>query len=579
MRARYWSYIKKHWYFFAFGPIFVILSAVLEILLPSMTADLINSGIADGNIPYIVKQSVLMMVIAIATMICSVSGAIFSVNASTRFAAELRRDIFSRVQKYSFANLDHLTTGSLITRITNDVSQQQTFVQSLMRTTLRAPTMLIGAMFMAFSLNLKLALILCVMIPLLMTGLFLLVRGSLPRYSRVQEQLDLLNTRIGESIENVRVIKSFVREDFEREKFYAVNDTLYTKSIHALKVMLWVAPICTIAINVATLATVWIAGRQIMIGEMELGTLTAFITYLSQILTSLRVMAKVFECWSRAGASAARIREIFDEPLDVTDEKAAYPDQKVEEGSIEFQNVSFRYFKNRTEKVLKNISFRIDAGQTVGIIGSTGSGKSTLISMIPRLYDVDEGTVLVDGVDVRDYSFDNLRRGIAVVLQKNMLFSGTVRENLYWGKEDAREEELDEASKHSQSAEFINYFKDGYETELGQGGINLSGGQKQRLCIARALLRKPKILILDDSTSALDTATDARFRKALREEASGITCLIIAQRISSVIDADRILVMNNGEIVGNGTHDELMHSCEVYREIYLTQKEGDAAND
>ena len=579
MRARYWSYIKRHWYFFLFGPMFVILSAILEITLPRMTADLINNGIANGDISYIVRQSVLMMVIALVTMGSSVMGAIFAVNGSARFAADLRKDIFARVQKYSFANLDHLTTGSLITRITNDVTQMQTFALNLMRAMLRAPTMLIGAVFMAFQLNMDLALVLCVVGPLLIMTLFLLVRGSRPRYLKMQEQLDRLNTQVSESIENERVIKSFVREDFERDKFYAVNDALYTKSIRALKIMLWVAPACTIGMNIATLAAVWIAGRQIMVGDMELGTLTAFITYFSQILTALRIMAMVFERWSRASASASRIREIFDETLDMTDDQAACHDRKVEEGSIEFQNVSFRYFKNRHEKVLKNINFRIEAGQTVGIIGSTGSGKTTMISMIPRLYDVDEGTVLVDGVDVRDYSFENLRRGIAVVLQKNMLFSGTVRENLYWGKEDATEEELDEASKHSQSAEFISSFKDGYETELGEGGINLSGGQKQRLCIARALLRKPKILILDDSTSALDTATDARFRKALREEASDITCLIIAQRISSVMDADRILVMNNGEIVGNGTHAELMRSCEVYREIYLTQKEGDAAND
>ena len=577
MISRYWSYIKKHWYFFLFGPIFVIFSAILEVTLPKITANLINNGIANGDISYIVKQSILMMVIALVTMVSSVLGAIFAVNASTRFGANLRRDIFARVQKYSFANLDHLTTGSLITRITNDVTQMQVFVQNMLRMMLRAPTMMIGAMIMAFQLNLSLAMVLCVVIPVLMLSLILLIRGSLSRYSGMQAQLDLLNTQIGESIENERVIKSFAREDFEREKFYTVNDTLYKKSIHALKVMLWIAPICTIAINVATIATVWIAGRQIMIGDMELGTLTAFITYLSQILTQVRVMSIVFERWSRAKASANRIREIFDEELDLTDEESG--DCKVEKGSIEFQNVSFRYFKNRREKVLNNISFRIEAGQTVGIIGSTGSGKTTLISMIPRLYDVDEGAVLVDGVDVKAYSFENLRKGIAVVLQKNMLFSGTVRENLYWGKEDANEEELDEASLHSQSSEFLSTFKDGYETELGHGGINLSGGQKQRLCIARALLRKPKILILDDSTSALDTATDAKFRKALREEASDITCLIIAQRISSVMDADRILVMDNGRIVGNGTHAELMRSCRVYREIYLTQKEGDAAND
>ncbi len=576
MKKRYLTYIKRHWYFFVLGPLFVILSALAEVLLPTITADIINVGIANRDIPYILEKGILMTVISVLTMVCSVAGACFAVGGGAHFAADLRRDIFGRVQEYSFANLDDLTTGSLITRITNDVSQIQTSVQQLMRMSLRAPVMMIGAIVMSFLLSPRLATVLCIIMPLLALAIFLLVRVSMPRYTGMQEQLDALNTRIGESIENERVIKSFVRESFEEERFLQVNDRLRARSMRALGLMLWLQPVSAIAINLGTLAVVWIAGGQIMVGEMELGTLTAFITYLSQVLSSLNVFANLFLNLSRAAASQRRIREIFDEALDMT-ELGADPQKKVTEGAIEMRNVSFRYFKDRPEAVLTDISFRVLPGETVGIIGSTGSGKSTLVSLIPRLYDCDEGQVLVDGVNVRNYTFENLRRGISVVLQKNTLFAGTVRENLYWGREDATDQELQRACDIAQAGEFIANLKDGYDTELGQGGITLSGGQKQRLCIATALLKKPRILILDDSTSALDTATDAAFRRALKANLSGTTCLVIAQRITSVIDADRILVLDNGHLVGNGRHEELMRSCRVYREIYQTQREGEEA--
>ncbi len=577
MTKRYLGYIRRHWWFFVLGPMFVIFSALSELLLPTITADIINVGIANRDIAYIWEKGLIMVIISVLTMICSVLGACFAVGGGAHFAADLRKDIFDRVEEYSFANLDDLTTGSLITRITNDVGQIQTTVQQMMRMSLRSPVMMVGAIVMSFLLSPRLASVLCIIVPLLALSIFLLVRISMPRYTHMQEQLDALNTRIGESIENERVIKSFVREAYEEEKFTLVNHRLRERSMRALGLMLWLQPVSAIAINVGTLAAVWIAGGQIMIGDMEIGTLTAFITYLSQVLTSLNVFANFFLNLSRAAASQRRICQIFDEVLDMTDESAQHPHKQVTEGAVEMRNVSFRYFKDRPEAVISNISFSVAPGETVGIIGSTGSGKSTLVSLIPRLYDADEGEVLIDGVNVRDYSFENLRSGISVVLQKNTLFSGTVRENLYWGWENATDEELKNACDIAQASEFISQFKAGYDTELGQGGITLSGGQRQRLCIATALLKKPKILILDDSTSALDTATDAKFRRALRESMKNTTCLVIAQRITSVIDADRILVLDNGRLVGNGRHEELIHTCRVYREIYQTQREGDGA--
>ena len=390
----------------------------------------------------------------------------------------------------------------------------------------------------------------------------------------MQEQLDILNTDISETITNERVIKSFVREDYEKEKFALINDKLMDKSLSALKLMILLQPISTAAINITTLAVVWFAGRQIMVGSMELGTLTAFITYLTQILMSLNMLAMIILQGSRAAASDRRITQVLQAKIDLTDDGAARPDKMIAKGDIEFRNVSFRYFKENTEWVLEHINLKINAGEMVGVIGSTGSGKSTLVSLIPRLYDVDEGQVLVDGTDVRDLSLYHLRESVSAVLQKNTLFSGTISENLRWGNEEASEEEMMRAAEVAHADAFIRSFPDGYETELGQGGVNLSGGQKQRLCIARALLKNPKILILDDSTSAVDTATEAGIRHAFKTRLDGVTKIVIAQRITSVIDADQIIVLDNGRVAGCGRHDELIASCIPYQEIYYSQKEG-----
>ena len=552
----------------------MIIEACGEFILPYLNANIIDKGAANGDIPFILQNGLYMLVTALIMLAGGVLGAYFAIKGSSHLAADVREKAFARIQTFSFANIDAFSTGSLITRITNDVTQIQNFVQTLLRGCFRSPVMLVGAVCMSFSLSPRLAGVICVVIPFLAAAIALIIRTASPRYTRMQASLDGLNNQINETITNERVIKSFVREDYEKEKFAHTNDTLMEKSISALELMILLQPVSALAVNVTTLAVVWIAGRQIMIGGMEIGTLTAFITYLTQILTALNFLANIVLQGTRAVASDRRITEIMDAKVDLTDEGAARKDLKVERGEIEFRHVSMRYFKKNKEQVLGDISLHIQPGQFVGIVGSTGSGKSTLVSLISRLYDPDKGEVLVDGVDVRDYSLYHLREGAAVVLQKNTLFSGTIAENLRWGREDASKEELDWACRIACADSFVKSFPDGYETELEQGGVNLSGGQRQRLCIARALLKHPKILILDDSTSAVDTATDAKIRRAFRRELPGVTKLIIAQRISSVMDADQIIVMEEGRIAGVGCHEELLKQCLPYQEIYYSQASG-----
>ncbi len=570
---KYIPYIKKYWYNFLLGPLFMILEACGEFILPYINANIINKGAATGDIDYIIKNGILMAVIAILMMITGILGANFSIRASTRLAAGVRFDVFKKIQKFSFSNIDDFTTGSLITRITHDVTQVQNFAQTLLRGMFRSPVMLIGALIMAFSLNKKLALVIFAVMPFLALAIAIIIKTASPRYVKMQKAIDSLNNNINETITNEKVIKSFVREDYEIEKFSRTNNDLLEKSMSALKVMLYLMPVSALSVNITTLAVVWFSGRPIMVGDMEIGTLTAFITYLTQILTALNFLAMIILQGTRAAASDKRISAVMDAVVDITDDKATQKDRNIEKGSIEFKNVSFRYFKKNSEKVLDDISFSVNAGELVGIIGSTGSGKTTLISLIPRLYDADEGEILVDGINILDYSLENLRDAVSVVLQKNTLFSGTVAENLRWGNEDATDEELRRVAQIAQADSFITSFKDGYESDIGRGGSNLSGGQRQRLCIARALLKSPKIIILDDSTSAVDTATDASIRKAFREELDGVTKIIIAQRITSVSDADKIIVLDHGKIVGIGNHNELMNSCEEYQEIYYSQKD------
>lgn len=570
---KYIKYIRKYWYSFLLGPLFMVLEACGEFILPYINANIINKGAVNGDIEYIVRNGIYMALIAAAMMLTGILGANFAIRGSARLAAGVRIDVFQQIQKFSFANIDDFTTGSLITRITNDITQIQNFTQTLLRGMFRSPVMLIGALVMSFVMNPELAWIIFLIMPFLALAIALIIRLASPRYTKMQKAIDGLNNSVGETITNEKVIKSFVREEYEIEKFARINDELVEKSISALKIMLFLQPVSALAVNVTTLAVVWFAGKPIMIGDMEIGTLTAFITYLSQVLTALNFLANIVLQGARAAASDRRISEVMNAEIDLTDDNACHKEKQVERGEIEFRQVGFRYFKKNKDKVLDDISLQINPGELVGIIGSTGSGKTTLVSLIPRLYDADEGEVLVDGINVRDYALENLREGIAVVLQKNTLFSGTVAENLRWGNEEASDEELIAAAKIAQAHSFIQSFPKGYDSDIGRGGANLSGGQRQRLCIARALLKNPKIIILDDSTSAVDTATDASIRKAFREKLKDTTKLIIAQRITSVVDADKIIVLDEGRVVGIGTHEELMASCVTYQEIYYSQKD------
>lgn len=570
---KYIVYAKKYWYSFLLGPLFMVLEACGEFILPYINANIIDKGAANRDVEYIVKNGIFMAIIALLMMLTGVLGANFAIRGATRLAAGVRGDVFKRIQKLSFSNIDDFSTGSLITRITNDITQIQNFTNTLLRGFFRSPVMLIGALVMSFSMNARLAMIIFFIIPFLAIAIALIIKTASPRYTKMQEAIDGLNNGVQETVTNQKVIKSFVRENHEIEKFSKVNDALLQKSTSALKVMLLMGPVSAVAVNVTTLAVVWFAGRQIMIGNMEIGTLTAFITYLSQILTALNFLANIILQGARAAASDKRISEVLYADIDLTDEGAAQKDKQVEDGSIEFKNVSFKYFKNNSDYVLQDANLKINGGELIGIIGSTGSGKTTLVSLIPRLYDADCGEVLVDGVNVKEYSLSNLREKIAMVLQKNTLFSGSVDENLRWGNPDATNEEIVNAAKIAQAHSFVESFEGGYDYDIGRSGANLSGGQRQRLCIARALLKKPKIIILDDSTSAVDTATDASIRHAFRTELSGVTKLIIAQRITSVIDADKIIVMDEGRIVGFGPHDELIENCETYKEIYYSQKD------
>ncbi len=574
----YLPFVKKYWHCFLLGPFFMVLEACGEFLLPYLSANLIDEGAAKGNTAYVLSQGAWMVALAALMMLTGILGAKYSVKGSTGFAAGIRRKVFESIQGFTFSDIDKFTAGSLITRLTNDVTQVQNFTQTLLRGMFRAPIMLIGALIVSFTLNQSLAWILLAVVPLLGISIAVIISVASPRYTKMQRQLDTLNIEIQETVTNQRVIKSFVREDYQKEKFLCINEKLSQRCMSALKMMLFMQPISALAINVTTIAVVWVAGKQIMVGSMEIGELTAFITYLSQVLTALTFVAGIVLQGTRAAASHRRIREVLEERTDLFD-CACSCDRTVQSGSIELKNISFRYYKNSKEKVLKNINLTISSGELVGIVGSTGSGKSTLVSLIPRLYDPDEGTVLIDGFDAKKYSIKALRDAISVVLQKNTLFSGTIGENLSWGDPDATPEEWREAAKIARAHEFISSFPAGYETELVQGGKNLSGGQKQRLCIARALLKRPKILILDDSTSAVDNATDASIRRSLREKLPGVTKLIIAQRIHSVMDADKIVVMNEGSIVGCGTHNELLSSCKEYQEIYYSQKDKEESHD
>ena len=583
----WWKYIKPYLPFFILGPLCMIIEVIGEILMPRLLAYIINLGIdgkTDGmpeavlwlynkignNAYFIIALAVGMVLKAILMMIGGVGGAYFGGKASVNFAADLRADIYKKIQNFSFSNIDKFSSASLVTRLTNDVTQLQNFVNMMLRMFFRSPGMLIGALVMAINLNPSLSIILAVAVPILLISIACIIVRGFPLFGKMQTKIDGLNSTVQENLTNVRVVKSFVREDFEENKFKNANADLKNTAGRAMKNMILMSPVMTFIMNATAITVYWFGGQQVLGGQMNTGDFASFVTYITQILSSLMMVTFLFMMFSRSMASAKRIAEVMNEEIDIVD---ALEDSEhiVSKGEIEFRDVSFRYYKDSAEKVLDNINLKINAGDTVGIIGSTGCGKTTLVSMIARLYDVDEGEVLVDGVNVKDYSLYNLREGVGMVLQKNILFSGSIIDNLRWGNSDATMEEIKEATDYAQADGFITSFTDGYNMDLGQGGTNVSGGQKQRLCIARALLKKPKILILDDSTSAVDMATEAKIREAFKNSLKDSTKIIIAQRINSVKDADEIIVLDEGKITGVGTHDYLLENNLTYQEIYYSQ--------
>ena len=580
---RWYKYIKPYLSYFILGPLCMIIEVIGEVLMPLFLAEVINGAIkgtlTTGESVWVM---VMMILTALMMMLGGMGGAYFGAKASVNFAADMRSDLFRKIQQYSFANIDKFSTGSLVTRLTNDVTQLQNFVNMTLRMMLRAPGMLIGGVLMAIRLSPSLSIVMAITLPLLLLSITFIIARGMSRFSKMQTKIDGLNSTVQENITNVRVVKSFVREEHETEKFKTANTELKSAGMSAMKNMIFMQPVQTFFMYVTTILVIWFGSKLVIEnfgieGAFSVGELSSFITYVSQILFSLMMVTVMLMISSRALASAKRIAEVLDEEIDITDSPNASADTLVTHGSIEFRNVTYRYYKNSEEPVLDRINLTIAPGSTVGVIGSTGCGKTTLVSLIPRLYDADEGEVLVDGVNVKDYPLYNLREGVGMVLQKNVLFSGTIADNLRWGDEDATDDEMKSAAISAQADKFVSSFPAGYETVLEQGGVNVSGGQKQRLCIARALLKNPKIIILDDSTSAVDTATEAQIRRAFREELASSTKIIIAQRISSVKDADMIIVMDDGKITGIGTHAELMASNEEYQEIYNSQISGKEA--
>lgn len=553
-------------------PAFIVLEVILEVLIPYMMADLIDKGVDKGDMDYIWKMGVTLAIVAMASLICSALAGRFAAVASAGFAKNLRHDMFYRIQKFSFANIDKFSAASLVTRLTTDITNIQNSYQMILRMAFRAPFMMIFAMVMSFRVNAQLSWIFVIFIPVIALALGLIIKCAHPIFTRVFKKYDKLNNVVQENLHGIRVVKSFVREDHENEKFRKISGEIYRDFTKAEKIVNFNMPVMQICIYACILLISWFSARLIVYGNMTTGELASMMTYIMQILMSLMFISITMVLVTLSKASGDRIAEVLNEVPEITSPDE--PVKEVRDGSIVFDNVSFSYAKDAEKLCLKNADLNISSGQTIGIIGGTGSSKSTLVQLIPRLYDATEGRVLVGGVDVRDYDLELLRNNVAMVLQKNVLFSGTIKENLRWGNENASDEELVKACKLACADEFIQLMPDKYDTYIEQGGTNVSGGQRQRLCIARALLKKPKILILDDSTSAVDTKTDSHIREAFLEEIPDTTKLIIAQRISSVQDADRIIVMDGGSINAVGTHEELLKSNKIYQEVYYSQQKG-----
>ena len=551
------------------SPVFVILEVILEVAIPTLMAYMIDQGIEKGDMQVLGKMAVILVVLSFISLACGALAGRYAAKASAGFAKNLRRKMYYKVQEYSFSNIDKFSTASLVTRLTTDVTNIQNAYQMIIRIAVRCPIMLVFSLIMAFAINHRISMIYLVIIPLLGFGLFWVASHAHPVFKRVFKTYDKLNNVVQENLRGIRVVKAFVREEYEDQKFKSVSDLIYKDFSLAEKILAFNGPMMQTAIYTAMILISWFAAHMIVGSTMTTGELVSLFTYTMQILSSLMMLSMVFVMIIISRASAERIVEVITEESDIKDNEN--PIYEVKDGSISFENVNFSYSKNPNKVCLKNIDLTIPSGATVGIIGGTGSSKTSLIQLIPRLYDATTGEVKVGGINVKAYDIGALRNEVAMVLQKNELFSGTIKDNLRWGNKEASDEELVRVCKLAQADEFIEKFPDGYDTFIEQGGSNVSGGQKQRLCIARALLKKPKILILDDSTSAVDTKTDALIRKAFREEIPATTKLIVAQRVTSIMDADMIIVMENGMISAVGTHDELLQNNSIYQEVYYSQ--------
>lgn len=550
----------------------VAFETLFELIIPMIMADIIDVGVANGDQAYILERGLQMVFCAGISLVLGIGYARFAALCGQGLGAELRKAEYRKIQEFSFSNTDKFSTSSLVTRLTSDVTLIQNAVSNGIRPLIRAPLMMVTGMILSFLLNAKLALVFFVAAPILGICLWLVIRKVRPLYTRMQSAIDLVNRMIQENLTAIRVVKAYVREDYEKVKFAQVNQELKSISEKSFRTAVLNMPAMQLVMYTTIICILWFGGKLIFAGEMQVGELTGFLSYVLQILNSLMMISNVFLMLTRAMASGKRILDVLDEEIDLKEDPEATGEIKA--GEIEFRNVSFKYKKEGKKYVLSNVSFHIEPGQTVGIIGGTGSAKSTLVQLIPRLYDVTEGEILIDQIPVKQYPLKHLREAVAMVLQKNTLFTGTIADNLRWGKEDASEEELMKACRMACADEFLLQMKDGLSSQVEQGGVNLSGGQKQRLCIARALLKRPRILILDDSTSAVDTATEAKIREALQNNLADTTKIIIAQRITSVMHADQILIMEDGKLNDCGTHEELLQRNEIYQEIYYSQQEG-----
>ena len=572
MLKRIFSYMKQYKKYACLALLCIAVEAVLELMVPMIMADLIDNGVANGDTAYIYTKGLQMAGCAVLALILGIGSARFSALAGQGLGANIRQAEYEKLQSYSFANIDHFRVSSLVTRLTSDVTNIQNSVSTGMRPFGRSPVMLIFASSVAFTINRTLAFVFFVALPILAVLLIIIIMNVRPLYGRMQNAIDLVNRSIQENLTAIRVVKAYVRGDYEVAKFEEVNANLKKESEKAFGIAVLNMPAMQFVMYGTIISILFIGGHLINAGQLKIGELTSFLSYVLLILNSLMMMSNVFLMMTRSLASASRIVEVLDEKIDITDEQAE--DISVKKGSIEFDHVWFKYKKEAKEYVLSDVSFNIEAGQTIGIIGQTGSAKTTLVSLIPRLYDAIKGTVRIDGIDVKKYPMRHLRDAIAVVLQKNTLFSGSLLSNLYWGNENASMEEINEACHIACVDEFLDRLPQGYDTDMGQGGVNVSGGQKQRICIARAILKKPKVLILDDSTSAVDTATEAKIREGLAKKLPDMTKIVIAQRISSVKHADQIIILDRGKVAAIGTHETLLANNRIYQEIYESQKEG-----